>query len=534
MNIKENYFIRFLRNHWIILLISLLNFIITFIPNLFGFYELFRDELYYIACSKRLAFGYYDHPPFATFLLSIIRLFFGDSILAIRFLPILVNTLLIFIAGIITKKLGGKKFAQGIACLSVSICPFYLILNSFYSMNSFESLLLTCCVLILIIIIQEDKNHYWLLWGLITGIGLINKHTFAVYEFAILIGMTFTPLRKYFFDKYFWLGIFISIVIILPNVIWQIQNDFISAAYYKNIIAYNSTTLPLTFIIMQIIALNPLVFPVCLLGIIFLFLKTEGKPYRVFGWMFLISFFYFLFMKVNRPDRLAPVYPILMSGGSIMAELWINKINRNWIKHFIIAILIIGGIISFSLFLQILPPEILVRYNQTIGLSNQGIGDIGEEGIRVMPIIGQVIYHQMFCDRLGWKSMATDVATVYNKMSDQDKKEAVIFAANYGEASAIEFYGSQYNLPTVISTHYNYWLWGFNNATGDLMISIGYDKEILDIFFEKVEETGIIHTCDYCMDNENNLPIYICRKIKIPMKELWRITKPTFRLKIDY
>jgi len=530
MNIKENSLIKFVRNHWIILLISLFGFIITLIPNFFGYYGFFRDELYYIACSKRLAFGYYDHPPFATFLLSIIRLFFGDSILAVRFLPALVNSLLIFITGVITKKSGGKKFAQGIACLSVLICPFYLMVNSFYSMNSFESLLLTCCVLILIIIIQEDKNHYWLLWGFITGIGLINKHTFAVFEFAILIGMTFTPLRKYFFDKYFWSGISISIVIVLPNVIWQIQNDFISAAYYKDIITYYSTTRPLAFITIQMIALNPLVFPVFLSGIIFLFLKTEGKPYRVFGWMFLIPFLYFLFMKINRPDRLAPVYPILISGGSVMIELWINKLNKNWIKQFIISILIIGGIISFSLSLPILPPEMLSGYNRAIGLSNQEIGD---EGMRPMSIISQQIYHQMFFDRLGWESMAGDVAAVYNKMPDKDKKEAVILAGNYGEASAIEFYGTRYNLPVVISTHYNYWLWGFHDATGDLMISIGVDKKILNALFEKVEESGIIHTCDYCMDNEKNLPVYICRKIKIPMKELWRITKPVFRLKTD-
>ena len=118
--------------------------------------------------------------------------------------------------------------------------------------------------------------------------------------------------------------------------------------------------------------------------------------------------------------------------------------------------------------------------------------------------------------------MVKNVATVYHRLPDRDKEKAVIFASNYGEAGAIEFYGSKYNLPMVISGSGNYWLWGYGNTTGDLMISIGIDKEILSAFFEKVEDSGIIHTCNDCMNYENTLSIYICRKIKIPLKEVWR------------
>jgi 4-amino-4-deoxy-L-arabinose transferase-like glycosyltransferase len=184
MNTKENYFIRFLRDNWVILLIASLNFFILFIPNLFGYYGYLRDELYIIACSKRLAFGYIDHPPFAVFLMSIIRFFLGDSILAIRLLPALANAVLIFLIGIITKRLGGKKFAQGLAGFAFSIMPFYLMMNAFYSMTGFEPLLLTCCVLVLIIIIQENKQRYWLILGLIIGIGIINKYTFVIFGVA--------------------------------------------------------------------------------------------------------------------------------------------------------------------------------------------------------------------------------------------------------------------------------------------------------------------------------------------------------------
>ena len=233
MNIKKNYFMRFLRDNWIILLISLFNFFILLSPNLLGYYGYLRDELYIIACSKRLAFGYIDHPPFAIFLMSIIRLISGDSILTIRILPALANAFLIFLVGIITKRLGGKKFAQGLASFAFSIIPVYLMMNGFYSMSGFEPLLLTCCVLVLIIIIQDNKPQYWLIIGLMIGIGLINKYTFLIFALSILMGIIFTPLRKNIFEKYFWLGILLIIIIVFPNIIWQIQNDFISVEFFK-------------------------------------------------------------------------------------------------------------------------------------------------------------------------------------------------------------------------------------------------------------------------------------------------------------
>ena len=52
-----------------------------------GRYGYFRDELYYIATSDHLAWGYVDFAPLASLLLRVSRFLFGDSLHAIRFLP---------------------------------------------------------------------------------------------------------------------------------------------------------------------------------------------------------------------------------------------------------------------------------------------------------------------------------------------------------------------------------------------------------------------------------------------------------------
>src|ERR1700733_9206782 len=72
-----------------------------------GGYGYFRDELYYIACSEHLAFGYVDHPPVSIALLKLWRLVFGDSLAALHLLPGLVGALVVYVAARIALALGG-------------------------------------------------------------------------------------------------------------------------------------------------------------------------------------------------------------------------------------------------------------------------------------------------------------------------------------------------------------------------------------------------------------------------------------------
>ena len=71
-----------------------------------GRYGYFRDELYFIATSKHLAFGYVDFAPLAALVLRVIHTFFGDSLHAIRLLPALAYGAEVLLTGLIV--IGGK------------------------------------------------------------------------------------------------------------------------------------------------------------------------------------------------------------------------------------------------------------------------------------------------------------------------------------------------------------------------------------------------------------------------------------------
>src|ERR1041385_6735750 len=85
-----------------------------------GNYGYFRDELYYIACSDHLAFGYVDQPPLSIAILKVSRFLSGDSLQAIRFLPSLAGAGVVVLASLMARSLGGGRFAQGFAALGVA------------------------------------------------------------------------------------------------------------------------------------------------------------------------------------------------------------------------------------------------------------------------------------------------------------------------------------------------------------------------------------------------------------------------------
>src|ERR1700687_3103544 len=149
-----------------------------------GRYGYFRDELYYIATSDHLAWGYVDFAPLASLLLRVSRFLFGDSLHAIRFLPALANGAEVVLTGLITRELGGERFAVLVACLSVLMAPVILGNGPRFSMTPFEPLFWMGSIYFLLRALNlraMNRNQpEVLVWcGVLVGLGFENKHSTA-------------------------------------------------------------------------------------------------------------------------------------------------------------------------------------------------------------------------------------------------------------------------------------------------------------------------------------------------------------------
>ena len=187
-----------------------------------GRYGYFRDELYFIAASNHLDWGYVDFAPLSALLLKISITLFGTSLHALRLFPALAFGGIVWLTGLIARELGGKRYAIFLACGSVLLCPAFVGETTRYSMNSFEPLFWMGCIYVLIVAHNRNEPRLLLWCGVLLGLGLENKHSTIFFIF----GMLLTRWRILMKTKWFWAAIAIVIVIALPNLIWQVRHGF--------------------------------------------------------------------------------------------------------------------------------------------------------------------------------------------------------------------------------------------------------------------------------------------------------------------
>jgi 4-amino-4-deoxy-L-arabinose transferase-like glycosyltransferase len=206
--------------NWILLaLISLCTFILFMVSSTIKPYGFFIDELYFIACSKRLDWGFIDQPPLSIALLSLVRNLLGNSQVVIRILPALSMAATVFVTGLIARRLGGSYKSMLIAGMAVMVTPVYLVFGSYYSMNAYEPIIWTLIMYFTVGMIQKVNPRYWLHIGVLMGIGLEMKHTMLLYGIALIVGLLLTDKRKLLFNKWTLWGGLACFLIILPNLV---------------------------------------------------------------------------------------------------------------------------------------------------------------------------------------------------------------------------------------------------------------------------------------------------------------------------
>ncbi len=205
--------------------------------NQYGF---FRDELYFLACGEHLDWGYVDQPPLVAIYAWIAR-HLGSSTLAVRILPLLAAAGLVALTGAMARRLGGGLFAQFLACLTTLIAPFFISVGHFLSMNIFEPLFWMGMAYVAIVIFQGGSEKLWLLFGLLAGLALENKHTTLFFGSSFVLAMLLTKQRRHFARPWIWLGGVIAAIVFAPNALWEVRHHFATVELLQNIAAATKT-----------------------------------------------------------------------------------------------------------------------------------------------------------------------------------------------------------------------------------------------------------------------------------------------------
>ena len=248
-----------------------------------GNYGYFRDELYYVAAGERLQFGYVDFPPLVAVVAAATRAVLGDSLSALHLPTVPAGAAVVVLAGLMARRLGGGRFAQGVAALAVLVGPSFLAFGTWLSMDAFDQLFWVAAAYVLIGILQGGRPELWLPFGLFAGLGLLTKVTMLFFGFAVLVALLLTPARRHLATRWPWLGGAVAFAFLLPYLLWQLANGWPTLEFWATYGDKVDAASPLEFFVEQVVTMQPPTLPLWLAGLWFYLFSREGRPYRALG-----------------------------------------------------------------------------------------------------------------------------------------------------------------------------------------------------------------------------------------------------------
>ena len=481
-----------------------------------GRYGIFRDEFYYLANGRHLAWGYVDHPPFVALLAWVVEHTLGTSVYALRAPMLLTLTAVLACLAALVRLMGGSGTAVAVAWLAFALSPYYLFAFHYLSMNAPEVLWWTLAALLLARAARLDdrseppaRQRSWLLFGLVMGIAFLTKVSGLVWGAALAIGLLLSPARRHLARPTPWVASAIAALMFLPHVIWQATHDWPTSEFMRNAQANKIVALAsIDFLLEQVKLLGPVGVVVAVAGLAGS--ATRRVPgERVWATAFLFTTAVFLLQR-SKPYYLTPAYPVLIAAGAVVITRagWLESLTGRAVG----ALLTTAGLLLVPITLPVLSPVQVQAYLARLGLTVES-GERHKKG--ALP--------QHYADMFGWETLADDVARVVAMLSAEERVSARIYAQNYGEAGALEYYGAALGLPRVVSGHNAYWHWG-PGPDGGVLVIVGGDVEDHRQVLDDVREAGRT-TCTLCMPYERDQPIFIARGWKRPLSEVWPLTK---------
>jgi hypothetical protein len=476
-------------------------------------YGYFRDELYYLACGEHPAWGYVDQPPLIAWIAWLLDHTIGTSIFALRLLPTLAGAATVILSGVLARELGGGRWAMFLASLAALAAPVLLAFSHLFTMNAFDPMLWTALAWVIVRISKTGNERLWFAVGILAGITILNKYAIVFWLSGLFVGVLLTRLRQSLSHRWFWIGSASAAAIALPNLLWQWRHQFPFLQLMANVrrSGRDVSLPPLPYLRAQAEMLGYLA-AILVIFALFYFFSKRGRVFRAFGWAYLLFLVEMIVLR-GKMYYLTPVYPMMFAAGAVWLERATERGLWIWARPALaLGILTISGIYAPTI-LPILSVPSFLAYEHKMGIRQQKFEN--------QP---QGMLPQLYADMFGWQEIAQTVAAYYRTLSPEERRKTAIFANNYGEAGAIDFFGPRYGLPKSIGNHQNHWIWGPRQYTGESLIVLGdHDERNMQT---KCASYSVIGSTKHPLSRPDEWsPIYHCRGFKWNLQEIWPDTR---------
>jgi hypothetical protein len=479
--------------------------------NQYGFH---RDELALLDDARHLAWGYVAYPPLTPFFGRLSLMLFGTSLAGFRFFAALAQSVAFVVTGLTAKALGAGRGGMVIAAIAAAIAPISLAASSLMQYVSFDYLWFVLMAYFVVRLSRDGDPRWWLGIGATIGLGVLTKYAVAFYVAGLAAGVLFTPLRVYLRSKWLWLGALVALLLALPNLIWQVQHDFISLQFLMFIHA-RDVRIGRTdgFLAEQFyIASNVVAVSLWLFGLYAVF---RDRRDRAIGWMYVVTMALFIAAKA-RGYYSGPLYPMLIAAGAAALPLREASGLRQAAS--------VDDDAAPSYSRSPLSPLSRIIYASAAVLLT-AFGVLTARVALPITAINSRAFRMNgdFVEEIGWPELTREVARIWNTIPPEERAHAAIFCGNYGEAGAVDLYGPAYSLPPVISGINSYWQRGPGNPVPTTLLIVGASRQTLEERFTFVQLAGHV-TNPYGVHNEEterHPEIFLCRGLRVPLDQVW-------------
>ncbi|KXX71072.1 glycosyltransferase family 39 protein [Flammeovirga sp. SJP92] len=388
-------------------------------------YDLQRDEFLHLDQANHLALGFTSVPPFTSWVSSIIQLL-GNGVFWVKFFPALFGALTMVIVWFTIDEFKGNLYAKvlGATCI---LCSALLRLNTLYQPNSFDVLSWTAVFFFLIKYINTDKSK-WIYWtAVVFALGFLNKYNIAFLVLGLIPALLITDARKLFLRKEVYIAMGIVLILISPNLYWQIENDFPVFRHMKELASSQLVNVErMSFLKNQLLFFTGALFVIlsALFGLLF---SKNFSKFRFLFWSFVFTLGIYTYLKAKDYYAIG-LYPIYIALGSVyLFQILDNKLGKV-IKPILIALPIFVLILSFDIAFPNKNPEYIIQHQEKY----EALGLLRWEDGRNHEI------PQDYADMLGWNELAIKVDSAYQSVKNPE--QTLVLCDNYGQAGAINYY----------------------------------------------------------------------------------------------
>lgn len=452
-----------------------------------GRYGFYRDELYFLACAKRLGWGFVDQPPLVPLIASL-ALPFHEKLFAVRIACAIAAAGTVLVADRLACDFGAGAFARVICAFAVALMPAGLFLGNTLTTTSFEPLTWTMAILFALRYSRAGGFPTWIAFAAVCATAAYMKYSIFMLLGALVLAAVATR------DRRLALGVLAAgasaLIVLSPNLAWQAKHGFPFAAVAAGDVAgrhafnmgpqYEYAGLLANapaFILEQVAFANPFAAPLWVAGLL---------RRRILSWTYAVLFFGGILLSA-KGYYLAGVYPALFAAGSVEVEAWARSLRR-----LTLAAIVVSGIALAPMTLPLLPFR------------------------------GIVAMQPLFADEFGWRAMTAAVASAYRALPRQERVQTPIFADTYGDAAALEHYGPRAGLPPPIGAQNQYFLWGTHGYRLRTMLAVGASEyRNLKVLYAHVVLVGLF-TDPRRSAEEGPTPIYFCSGPRLPDGDIWR------------